>query len=55
MWLHPDYAPRLLWDASLGQDGARGAEVRQLVGRAFRAPLPPAQVQQVLAELQADR
>ncbi|KAG5189611.1 hypothetical protein JKP88DRAFT_269375 [Tribonema minus] len=54
MWLHPEYAPRFLWDASLGQDSSRGAEVRQLVGRAFKAPLPQAQQQQVLAELQAD-
>jgi hypothetical protein len=58
MWLHPDYAPRYLWDSSLGgQDSYKqtGAEVRGLVARAFRGPLPPAQQQQVLTELQADR
>jgi hypothetical protein len=58
MWLHPDYAPRYLWDSSLGgQDSYKqtGAEVRGLVARAFRGPLLPAQQQQVLTELQADR
>ena len=54
IWLNPDYAPSLVWDTTLGEDTSRGAEVRALMGKAFRGPLVPAQQQQVLAELEAD-
>ncbi|CAM9788326.1 unnamed protein product, partial [Hapterophycus canaliculatus] len=54
MWLNPDYAPRLLWDTSMGQDSSKGAEVRDVMAKAFKGPLLPTQQQQVLSELQAD-
>jgi hypothetical protein len=55
IWLHPTYAPRYLWDSGMCQDHSKGAAVRELVAKAFKAPLLPAQMQQVLSELQADR
>jgi len=56
VWLNPDYAPRLLWDCQggMGLGSGRGAEVRDLVARAFKGPLLPVQQNQVLSELQAD-
>lgn len=36
MWLNPDYAPRLLWDTSMGQDSSKGAEVRDMMAKAFK-------------------
>ncbi|CAM9440327.1 unnamed protein product [Ectocarpus sp. 6 AP-2014] len=54
MWLNPDYAPRLLWDTSMGQDSSKGAEVRDVMAKAFKGPLLPTQQQQVLSELQGD-
>ena len=36
----------LLWEHSMCADNVKGAEVRDLMGRAFRGPLVPAQQQQ---------
>lgn len=36
MWLNPDYAPRLLWDTSMGQNCSKGAEVRDVMAKAFK-------------------
>jgi hypothetical protein len=54
IWLNPDYAPKLLWDVAMGQDDSKGAEVRELMAKAFKGPLVPQQQQQVLRELESD-
>lgn len=54
VWLNPDYAPRLLWDPAMCQDDSKGAEVRELMAKAFKGPLIPQQQQQVLQELERD-
>ncbi len=54
IWLNPDYAPKLLWDSAMGQDDSKGAEVRELMAKAFKGPLIPQQQQQVLQELESD-
>jgi len=54
MWLNPDYAPRLLWDSALCRDNSKGAEVRELMSKAFKGPLRLDEQQQVLSELEAD-
>ena len=56
LWLLPHGANtfELLWDHSMCADNVKGAEVRDLMGRAFRGPLVPAQQQQVLSELESD-
>lgn len=54
IWLNPVYSPGVVWDVTLGEDTSRGAEVRELMAKAFRGPLVPTQQQQVLAELEAD-
>mmetsp|Transcript_84002 Transcript_84002/g.237801 ORF Transcript_84002/g.237801 Transcript_84002/m.237801 type:complete len:449 (+) Transcript_84002:230-1576(+) len=54
MWINPDYSPHLLWETGLCQDNSKGAEVRELMSKAFKGPLIPTQQQQVLAELEAD-
>lgn len=40
MWLNPDYAPRLLWDTSMGQNCSKGAEVRDVMAKAFKVKTP---------------
>ena len=35
MWINPDYAPGLLWDTSMGQDSSKGAQVRDVMVKAF--------------------
>jgi len=55
IWINPDYAPQLLWDQGLCQDNSKGAEVRELMSKAFKGPLKVEEQQQVLAELEADK
>jgi len=47
-------APAVLWDCSMCADTSRTSEVRELMARAFRSPLIPAEQQQVLNELESD-
>ena len=56
IWLNPhaDHTFDVLWDHSMCADNVKGAEVRELMGKAFRGPLVPGQQQQVLAELESD-
>lgn len=56
LWLNPasESCQELLWDHSMCADNVKGAEVRELMGRAFHGPLVPGQQQQVLAELDSD-
>ncbi|TVU25961.1 hypothetical protein EJB05_28494 [Eragrostis curvula] len=42
-WLNLDTNHELLWDGSMCTDTSRGAVIRDLVGRACKAPLAPAQ------------
>lgn len=56
LWLNPqpEGTFSVLWDHSMCADNVKGAEVRELMGKAFRGPLVPVQQQQVLAELEGD-
>ena len=54
MWLNPMGSHAVQWDYSMCGDNSRGAQVRELMAKAFKGPLVPAQQQQVLAELEAD-
>lgn len=36
IWLNPEYAPRFLWDTHMGQDSSKGAEVRDVMAKAFK-------------------
>jgi len=56
LWLNPhsDNSFEVLWDYSMCADNEKGAEVRELMSKAFRGPLVPGQQQQVLAELESD-
>ena len=56
IWLtpHADHSFDVLWDYSMCADNIKGAEVRELMSKAFRGPLVPGQQQQVLAELESD-
>ncbi|KAM3339227.1 CCR4-NOT transcription complex subunit 11 isoform X1 [Capsicum galapagoense] len=54
VWLNPDYNYELLWDHGMCADTSRGAAVRDLIAKALKGPLVPAQQEQVLLELAND-
>lgn len=47
MWVNPDNNHELLWDYGMCADTSRGAAVRDLIAKALKGPLAPAQ-QEVL-------
>ncbi|KAK3136324.1 hypothetical protein QOZ80_5BG0431690 [Eleusine coracana subsp. coracana] len=53
-WLNPDNNHELLWDYSMCADTSRGAAIRDLIARALKGPLAPAQQEQVIIELTKD-
>ncbi|PAN16367.1 hypothetical protein PAHAL_3G055500 [Panicum hallii] len=53
-WLNPDNNHELLWDYSMCADTSRGAAIRDLIARALKGPLAPAQQEQVILELAND-
>lgn len=54
VWLNPDNNHELLWDYGMCADTSRGAAVRDLIAKALKGPLAPAQQEQVLLELAND-
>lgn len=54
IWLNAETFHEALFDLSMCADTSRGAEVRELMAKAFRGPLGPTQQQQVLQELEKD-
>eukprot|EP01084_Bolivina_argentea_P078659 142746_1 len=54
IWLHPLYAPCFMGGGNLSQTSSEGGAIREYFTRAFKAPLLPTHMQQVLSELQAD-
>ncbi|XP_066358915.1 uncharacterized protein [Miscanthus floridulus] len=53
-WLNPDNNHELLWDYSMCADTSRGAAIRDLIARALKGPLAPAQQEEVIVELTND-
>ncbi|GFY94213.1 hypothetical protein Acr_09g0006590 [Actinidia rufa] len=53
-WLNPGNNHELLWDYGMCADTSRGAAVRDLIVKALKGPLAPAQQEQVLVELTND-
>eukprot|EP00656_Telonema_subtile_P022633 TRINITY_DN2383_c0_g1_i2.p1 TRINITY_DN2383_c0_g1~~TRINITY_DN2383_c0_g1_i2.p1 ORF type:complete len:371 (-),score=49.50 TRINITY_DN2383_c0_g1_i2:64-1176(-) len=54
-WINPSLdEPEVLWDHTMCADTSHTSEVRELMARAFRSPLVPAEQQQVLSELECD-
>jgi len=47
VWLNPDSNHELVWDNGMCADTSRGAAVRDLIAKALKGPLAPAQ-QEVL-------
>ena len=43
MWLNPDNTHELMWDHGMCADTSRGAAVRDLIAKALKGPLAPAQ------------
>ncbi|KAF6175352.1 hypothetical protein GIB67_000376 [Kingdonia uniflora] len=54
LWLNVDNNHELLWDHGMCADTSRGAAVRDLMAKALKGPLAPAQQEQVLDELASD-
>ena len=53
-WVFPSHSHDLAWDTTMCADTTRVASLREAMARAFRAPLVPAQQQQILTEFEAD-
>ncbi|KAG6485782.1 CCR4-NOT transcription complex subunit 11-like [Zingiber officinale] len=54
IWLNPDNDHELLWDYGMCADTSRGSAVRDLIAKALKGPLAPAQQEQVVLELAKD-
>ena len=54
IWINPEDGPLHLWDLSMCEDTSRGAEVRELMEKAFRGPLSAPEQAQVVEELKVD-
>ncbi|KAJ1431537.1 CCR4-NOT transcription complex subunit 11 [Sesbania bispinosa] len=54
VWLNPDENHELMWDYGMCIDTSRGAAVRDLIAKALKGALAPAQQEQVLVELAND-
>ncbi|KAK9110845.1 hypothetical protein Sjap_018905 [Stephania japonica] len=54
IWLNPDNSHELLWDYGMCADTSRGAAIRDLIAKALKGPLAPAQQEQILVELASD-
>ncbi|OAY34164.1 CCR4-NOT transcription complex subunit 11 isoform X1 [Manihot esculenta] len=54
VWINPDNNHELLWDHGMCADTSRGAAVRDLITKALKGPLAPAQQEQVVVELSKD-
>ncbi|XP_052195952.1 uncharacterized protein LOC127803607 isoform X2 [Diospyros lotus] len=54
VWLNPENNHEFLWDHGMCADTSRGAAVRDLIAKALKGALAPAQHEQVLVELTND-
>lgn len=54
VWLNPDNSHEPLWDYGMCADTSRGAAVRDLIAKALKGPLAPAQQEKVVMELTSD-
>jgi hypothetical protein len=54
VWLNPEHNNELLWDYGMCADTSRGAAVRELISKALKGPLIPAQQEQLLVEFAND-
>ncbi|CDF36924.1 unnamed protein product [Chondrus crispus] len=53
-WIDPEPLHEILWDPDMGISGERGSEVRELIEKACKSPLPEAEQQKLLAQLEED-
>ncbi|XP_031401679.1 CCR4-NOT transcription complex subunit 11 isoform X2 [Punica granatum] len=54
VWLVPGNNHELLWDSGMCADTSRGAAIRDLIAKATKSPLVPAQQEKVVMELAND-
>ncbi|WVZ53311.1 hypothetical protein U9M48_004276 [Paspalum notatum var. saurae] len=53
-WLNLDNNHELLWDSSMCAETSRGTEIRDLVEKACKGPLAPAQLEKICTDLAKD-
>lgn len=53
-WVDPEPMHELVWDPEMGLKGERGSELRELMAKAFKSPIPEAQQEKVLLQLEGD-
>ncbi|KAJ8905035.1 hypothetical protein NDN08_001547 [Rhodosorus marinus] len=53
-WMDPEAYHEVIWDTTMSLEPDRGAELRELISKALRSPLQPAQQRQVEVQLRSD-
>jgi len=54
IWLNPEEEHELLWDYRMCMENEKGSEVRELMAKAFKAPLLPDQQKQITKEFESN-
>ncbi|KAL8096503.1 uncharacterized protein LOC141692589 [Apium graveolens] len=54
VWLNPENHHEVLWDSGMCADTSKGAAVRDLIAKALKGPLAPAQQERIMRELGND-
>lgn len=53
-WIDPEPLHEIIWDPEMGMKGERGSELRDIISRAIKSPIPEALQMKVLNELDED-
>lgn len=53
-WIDPEPMHELIWDPEMGMKGERGSELRELMAKAFKSPIPEAHQDKVIRQLEED-
>lgn len=53
-WIDPEPLHEIVWDPDMGIKGERGSELRDIIARALKTPIPESQQARVLSQLEAD-
>lgn len=53
-WIDPEPLHDLVWDPDMGRQGERGTELREIIAKAFKSPIPEKLQNQIVAQLNDD-
>lgn len=53
-WIDPEPLHEIIWDPDMGKRGERGSELREILARALKTPIPESLQQRFVSQLDAD-